>query len=270
MGWNPITALRDAFSGTPLLHVASDVGSGPVVVLVHGIASSSVTFQNVVPLLEGDHRCISIDLLGFGRSPRPEGCEYRMRDHEAALDRTIRSLGLTEPFVLVGHSMGALIGARYTARRRGRVRRLVLVGPPIYLTPHELSDDRDRFVQDAFLKLYRYLRENQDFTLRNSTIVERLVGIPKAFTLDADSWDPFVKSLEHTIEAQTVISDLAAIRVPVEIVYGSLDEFSSPGGIRIAERMRGVRVTRVWAATHIIMKSLARAVATAVDRPDPA
>jgi pimeloyl-ACP methyl ester carboxylesterase len=35
--------------GAPTLHIAGDVGDGPVVVLVHGIASSSVTFKNLVP-----------------------------------------------------------------------------------------------------------------------------------------------------------------------------------------------------------------------------
>lgn len=262
MGWNP-------FRRPPLLHVADDRGSGPVVILIHGIASSSVTFQNVVPLLEDDFRCISIDLLGFGGSPMPEGCEYRMKDHEAALARTIKSLRLRDRFVLVGHSMGGLIAPRYAARRPRGVKRLVLVSPPIYLTPHELSDELDRTRQDFYLRAYQFLRANEDFTLRNAAIVERLLPIRKAMDINARTWDPFVKSLEHTIESQTAISDLAALRVPVEIVYGTLDEFASPGGLRIAERLRGVRVTRVTRANHLIGKRLAKAVAAAV-HDDPA
>ncbi|HEY9472055.1 MAG TPA: hypothetical protein VIQ76_20820 [Propionibacteriaceae bacterium] len=39
-----------------MLHVAIDEGAGTVVVLVHGIASSHVTFENVVPLLRPTHR----------------------------------------------------------------------------------------------------------------------------------------------------------------------------------------------------------------------
>ena len=56
----------------PLLNVDSDVGEGPVVVLVHGIASSSATFERVIPMLSDRHRCISLDLLGFGGSPAPD------------------------------------------------------------------------------------------------------------------------------------------------------------------------------------------------------
>ena len=60
----------------PMLHIAQQRGEGPTVILLHGIASSSVTFQNVLPLVEGRHRCITIDLLGFGGFPLPEDCEY--------------------------------------------------------------------------------------------------------------------------------------------------------------------------------------------------
>lgn len=257
MGWNP-------FRRPPLLHVAEDRGTGPVVVLIHGIASSAITFRNVVPLLEDDYRCISIELLGFGGSPIPENAEYTLKEHVDALARTIDSLRLREPFVLVGHSMGGLIAPRYAARHKKKVKRLVLVSPPIYVDPNALSDERDRFVQDFYLRAYKYIRENRDFTLRNGRIVGDLLAIPKVMDINERTWVPFVKSLEHTIESQTTISDLAALRVPVEIVYGTLDEFASPGGIRIAERIRGVNVTRVRASDHLIGKRLAKAVAAAV------
>ena len=112
------------FRRTPVLHIAGDSGTGPVVVMVHGIASSSsATFQNLVPLLEPSFRCILIDLLGFGESPAPDDAEYTLEEHVAALAATIATLKLTEPFVLVGHSLGALIAARYAARFRKQVRR---------------------------------------------------------------------------------------------------------------------------------------------------
>ena len=258
MGWNP-------FRRAPLLNVAHDVGSGPAVVFIHGIASSSITWTNVTPLLEGGHRCIAIDLLGFGGSPMPAGAEYTLVEHERALARTIASLRLREPFVLVGHSMGGLIAPRYAARNPRRVRGLVLVSPPIYITPSALADDRDRTVQEFYLRAYRWLRANPQFTIRNGGIIGDMLAIPRAMDINERTWEPFVKSLEHTIESQTSISDLAAVRVPVEIVYGDLDQFNSPGGMRIAERLRGVTVTRVRGADHLIGKRLARAVARAVE-----
>src|SRR5690606_5932043 len=90
--------LWKATFGRPTLQVAEDVGSGPVVILVHGIASTSVTFQNLVPLLSDHHRVISINLLGHGESPAPPRATYTIEEHVAWLERTIRSLNLKHPF----------------------------------------------------------------------------------------------------------------------------------------------------------------------------
>ena len=95
----------------PLLHIAGDVGEGPVIVLLHGIASSAATFKSVVPHLEEHHRCISIELLGFGESPAPPDATYTIEEHVAAIKATIDSLRLEAPFILVGHSLGSLLSA---------------------------------------------------------------------------------------------------------------------------------------------------------------
>jgi len=248
----------------PLLTVVEDVGEGPVVILIHGIASSSVTFQNVLPLIRDTHRCITIDLLGFGASPIVEDCDYTLADHANAIRRTIQHLRLKHPFTLVGHSMGSLVAARYGARWPGSVNKLVLVSPPIYLAPGELSDDLERGRMDFYLKAYRFFRENKDFTLQNAAIVERFLAIPKAMDINARTWTPFVKSLENSIESQTTVNDIANVQAPVEIVYGAFDQFASEGSMKIVERMRGVEVHRVAASDHLIGKRLARVVAQAI------
>lgn len=232
--------------------------------LIHGVASSSVTFQNVVPLIEGRHRCISIDLLGFGGSPIVEDSDYTLADHTLAIRRTIASLRLSGPFTLVGHSMGSLIGARFAARYPRLVDKLVLVSPPIYLTPAELSDEIDRGIMDMHLRAYQFLRANKQFTLRNAAVVERFLAIPKAMDINERTWTPFVKSLQNSIESQTTVSDLAAVKAPVEIVYGSMDQFASEGSLKIVSRMTGVTVHRVAATDHLIGKRLARVVAEAI------
>jgi pimeloyl-ACP methyl ester carboxylesterase len=237
--------------------------------MIHGVASSSVTWQNVVPLLEPRYRCIRIDLLGFGGSPVPADAEYTLEEHVASLARTIRSLRLRDPFLLMGHSMGGLIAPRFAAVGRGRrqVRRLVLVSPPVYLDPKELANPLDRRAQAFYAQAYRYIREHQEFTLRNAAIVQGMLPIKKAMDITAESWTPFVKSLEHSIESQTTISDLAAVKAPVDIVMGDFDEFSSPGAMRIVERLRDVTVHRVSGSDHLIGPRLARAVAGVIDRP---
>lgn len=248
----------------PLLHIAGDEGGGPVVILIHGIASSSVTFEKLVPMLVNRHRVISIDLLGFGESPAPEGAAYTLEEHVASLARTIDSLRLRDPFVLVGHSMGSLIATRYAVGRERRITRLVLVSPPVYVTPSAIGDRRDRAAMGIYLKAYEYLRSNKGFTIRNAAMLAKLSPIKNVLEVSERNWNAFVLSLQNLIESQTTISDLAAVRVPVEVVYGTLDPFLTPGGLRIVEQMRGVTVHKVEANDHIIRTRLARVVVKAI------
>jgi cis-3-alkyl-4-acyloxetan-2-one decarboxylase len=260
MGW------RTWFSRThtPVLHIADDSGEGPVVILIHGISSSSVTFSALVPRLVDTHRCISIDLLGFGESPAPADATFTIEEHVEAVRATIASLGLRAPFVLVGHSMGSLIAARYTAMYPDRVAKLVLVSPPIYVSPTAIGDPLQRATMGAYLKAYEYLRGNKGFTTRSAAFLSRLSPIKNVLEVSERNWNAFVLSLQNSIESQTAVSDIAAVRVPVEVVYGTLDPFIMTGGLRIVEQLRHVTVTRVDANDHLVRKRLAKAVAKAI------
>ncbi len=246
-----------------MLHVASDTGAGPAVVLIHGIASSSVAFEFVLPLIAG-HRVITIDLLGFGASPAPPDARYTIEEHVAALDRTIRSLRIDGPFVLVGHSLGTLIAARYARLRPRVVSRLVLVSPPLYLPPQALGHPADRAAMGGYMRLYEYLRGHKQFTMRSAEALAALAPIRNVLEVTEQNWTPFVRSLEHVIESQTAISDIAAVQVPIHVVYGTIDPFLTPAGLRIVEQMRHVQTHRVDAVDHVIRKRMARVVATAV------
>ncbi|WP_213813640.1 alpha/beta fold hydrolase [Glaciihabitans sp. dw_435] len=231
------------------LHIAGDHGEGPVIILIHGIASSSVTFRFLEPLLVDRYRVITIDLLGFGESDAPA---------------TIDSLRLKAPFILVGHSLGSLISARYAAIFPARVARVVLISPPVYLAPAELGNARTRSQVGAYLKAYEFIRANKEFTIANAARVGRLLGIATVFEITERNWTAFILSLKNCIEAQTSISDIASVKVSIDVVYGALDQFITPGTMRIIEQMRHVTMHRIEAADHVVRKRLARAVAEVI------
>ena len=52
-----------------------DVGEGPVLVLIHGVPTSSWLFRKMIPDLQNHFRVIAIDLLGFGLSDKPEAID---------------------------------------------------------------------------------------------------------------------------------------------------------------------------------------------------
>lgn len=249
---------------TPRLHVAVDEGTGPVVVLVHGIASSAATFENLIPLITERHRVIAVDLMGFGESVAPVAATFTIEEHVEALGDTLDALRLRHPFVLVGHSMGSLIASRYAATHRKRVSRLVLVSPPIYVEPATLGDPMERAAMGLYLKACEFLRSNKTFTMRNAAMLSRISPIKNVLEVSERNWTAFVLSLEKSIESQTTVSDIASVSVPVEVIYGTLDPFLMPGGLRIIEQMRHVTVHRVDAGDHLVRKRLARVVATAI------
>jgi pimeloyl-ACP methyl ester carboxylesterase len=248
----------------PILYIASDVGEGPVIILVHGIASSAATFVRLIPLLSDRYRCISIDLLGFGESPSPMGATYTIEEHVASIHATIRSLRLTAPFVLVGHSLGSLLAARFAAEHPEQVSHLVLVSPPVYMAPSEISDPRLRAQLGAYLRAYEFMRANKNFTMTTANRISRLFQLGDALEVSERNWTAFHLSLENCIESQTTVSDIAAVRVPIDVVYGAQDQFITAGTLRIIEQMRHVTMTRVNVNDHLVRKRLAKAIAEVI------
>jgi hypothetical protein len=103
------------------------------------------------------------------------------------------------------------------------------------------------------------------FTIANAARIGRLLKITNVFEISERNWDAFVKSLQNCIESQTTVADLEAVQVPVDVVYGSLDQFIAAGTIRVIEKLRNVTVHRVEVNDHLVRPRLARAVAAAID-----
>lgn len=100
-------------------------GEGPVVVLIHGMASSSETW---VPLLDrmADHaRVIAVDLPGIGGSSNPGG-DYSLGAQASAIRDLMVSIGV-ERATLVGHSYGGGVAMQAAYQFPERCERLVLV-----------------------------------------------------------------------------------------------------------------------------------------------
>ncbi|MGV8876446.1 MAG: alpha/beta fold hydrolase [Rhodoglobus sp.] len=245
-------------SSAPRLNIVADEGDGPVIVFVHGIASSAATFAQVIPQLSDRYRCIAFDLLGFGSSPSPADSNFTIEDHVAAINSTIHSLKLTAPFILVGHSLGSLLAVRYTAMHPSRVSRLVMVSPPIYVPPEQIGDPLVRARVGAYLRAYEFLRTNKEFTMATVVNLRRLFQLDDILDVSETNWRAFGLSLKNCIETQTTVSDIAAVRVPIDVVYGALDQFIAPGTMRIIEQMRHVTMHRVEANDHLVRRRLAK------------
>ena len=98
--------------------VAYDVyGEGPPVVFVHGLTSFRQSWEPVTSLLAGEMTCVTIDLRGHGASSRAS--DYAMPVLATDVHAVADQVGLGDA-VIVGHSMGATVGAVYAAAYRAR------------------------------------------------------------------------------------------------------------------------------------------------------
>jgi pimeloyl-ACP methyl ester carboxylesterase len=107
-------------------YAAGTRGAGEPVVLIHGFPTSGHLWSDVVPLVPAGHRVVVVDLLGYGRSDRPQAGRVTVRAHA---DRTIRlfdALGIGEACV-VGHDVGGGIAQSMAVRYPQRVSRLCLI-----------------------------------------------------------------------------------------------------------------------------------------------
>jgi pimeloyl-ACP methyl ester carboxylesterase len=100
-------------------------GSGPVLVLIHGILGSRRSWARLVSLLVQDFTVIAPDLLGHGDSAKPRG-DYSLGAHAGRLRDLLDALGV-ERVTLVGHSLGGGVAMQFGWLFPGRCERLVLV-----------------------------------------------------------------------------------------------------------------------------------------------
>jgi pimeloyl-ACP methyl ester carboxylesterase len=108
-------------------------GTGPTVVLLHGYMASLEYWRGVAAILSQNYRVVTIDLLGFGNSPKPKCSRYDYEAHVGSLEATLVAAGVTGKFVLVGHSMGSLVSLRFARRNPERIEKLILTNMPIMI-----------------------------------------------------------------------------------------------------------------------------------------
>lgn len=102
-----------------------DEGEGPVVLFLHGNPTSSYLWRNIIPYLTASARCIALDLIGMGKSDKPD-IPYRFFDHARYLDGFIEALALKD-VTLVLHDWGSGLGFHYFARHQDNVRAIAFM-----------------------------------------------------------------------------------------------------------------------------------------------
>ena len=226
-----------------------DVGSGPVVVLLHGLGSRMEDWLPVVAPLSQKYRLLVPDQIGFGRSDKPP-LDYSIQTYVDFLDEFLRDLKV-EKASLVGESLGGWISGLYVAEISGGahlvpVEKLVLVDaaglkqdkPIPDLNPSSLAGMRQ--LMEVVFYDTSWLTEN---TLRR-------IFADKLATHDAYT----VHSLlgNAALGAQRMDSKLADIHVPTLVVWGKQDALLPlEAGERYAAGISGARMVSFDKCGHV-------------------
>jgi aspartate dehydrogenase len=220
-------------------------GSGPTVLLLHGIGGSAASWQRQFARLGDDYRLIAPDLRGYGDSPDPDG--------PPALDALIDDLATlleSQAAHVVGVSFGALAALALARRHPRLVRSLVLADAT--LGRGALPDDERARWRDARYALAAGLAARAGERAREIAApdapVDVLDDIARAMRRARATGYRYVTDLIAETDASPWLAEVA---VPVLVVCGERDAIVGlPLSQTIAERIPDARLATIPGAGH--------------------
>ena len=195
-------------------------GSGPVVVLLHGLGGNGTNWAFNIPALAQKFRVIAPDQVGFGRSDKPL-INYRIATYVDFLDKFLSELKV-ERATLVGNSMGGWIAARYALKYPTKVDRLVLVDSAGFAPPKEFDVEAlaglNPSTRDEMKRLAGLVFSNPMFK------TDAAVDVLLAQRLSAGDGYTIQRLVESIHRGDDMLDGkLSAIRQPVLVVWGRED-----------------------------------------------
>ena len=226
-----------------------DMGSGPVVVLLHGLGARKEDWLPVFEPMAQKYRLLVPDQIGFGKSDKPL-LDYSVQTYVDFLNEFLRQLKV-EKASLVGESLGGWIAALYVAEIGGSahlipVDRLVLVDaaglkqdqPIPDLNPSSLAAMRG--VMEAVFYDTSWLNED---ALRR--IFTDKLAVRDSYTVRSFLGNP-------TREKERLDDRLASIKTPTLVVWGRQDKLLPvASGERYAAGIAGAKLVSFEKCGHV-------------------
>ena len=148
-------------------------GEGETVLFVHGNPTSSYLWRNVIPYVAEGHRAVAVDLIGMGKSGKPD-IRYTFADHYRYFEAFVDGLG-AETLTLVGHDWGAALSWEYARRNPDKVARLAFmegVLPPTFPLP-KFEDMGPDF--GAIFRAFKDPVQGREMIVTNNMFIEQLL-----------------------------------------------------------------------------------------------
>lgn len=195
-------------------HIKDYGGGGATIVLLHGFISSLEYWSKLVPYLTNDgYRVVAIDLLGFGKAPKPNDIEYTYADHIEHINIALSNLKINKPFILAGHSMGGLIASRFGITFPEKVSSLILLNPPIYKN----SDQTRKTLRNSGL-VYRTILDSHFRGL-----IWPILHLASFNNISRHTNKSREGSLKNIIEKTRILEELSSSNIKTMLLVGTND-----------------------------------------------
>jgi haloalkane dehalogenase len=158
-------------------------GGGPTLLFLHGNPTSSFLWRGVLARLVGAARCVALDLVGMGRSGKPD-IGYRFADHAVFLEAFVDRFPL-RGITIVGHDWGAVLGLNLLRTRPDVVARIVVCEG--HLRPIAGWDDMDAGPAELFSRL-RTPEVGERMVLEENALIEDVLPAGMNHTLNEAEW----------------------------------------------------------------------------------
>ncbi len=236
-------------------------GDGAPVLLVHGMAASLHDWDVLTPLLvERGYSAYALDLLGHGKSGKPNARDYHMDwlfEHFAGW---IDSLHLSEPPILCGHSLGGYLALQYVLRFPSRARGLILSNP--YYRLGQLSRILRLSYQHPHLNgfvvqrtpfwLFRLIIDASSLVMGRTrgAVHELSEKVRHQTTVDYKRTSPGAYNLPNT--AEDLSKYLPQINVPALVIWGDRDLTLAPASFsELVQSLPNAQGRIVYGAGHV-------------------
>jgi len=208
-----------------------DIGSGPPLVLIHGIGGDADEWAFCLDPLSASHRVIALDLLGFGRSDKPF-LAYSIAVFVEVLEAFLHKLDLARP-TLIGESLGGWIAAAYALQHPQAVDKLVLVDAA------GVWNETKELPVDLHVSTRQHMREIMQLLFYDKTLATDAL-IDFAYELHLERGDGYTihRVLQNLRDGHESLDDkIAALKVPTLIMWGENDELIPAATGRLIHRL---------------------------------
>ncbi len=158
------------------MHFVDTGGDKDPILMLHGQPTWSYLWRDVIPELEKDHRVIALDLIGFGKSDKPD-ISYTVEDHAKYLNEFIQTLELNN-ITLVIHDWGSFLGFDFAAQHPDKIKAIAFMESVVPSDGKDYPDSPNKPIMDNFFQILTEIKTpgvGEKMILEDNFFIEELL-----------------------------------------------------------------------------------------------